>query len=327
VKVLSSLFAAIFLLLMISCNSSRNALHAPKEKTLPPVVAEASVDKALISTEDGITFSVVVNYDAALVVAIPDIGSKITGFRVTDFGTEDKQEEGNRKITRKWFSLRADMAGSYILPEVEVTYPQGSVKTSEIFIEVQAPKAESGKQADDLKDIKDIERTPLNISLILSILLAALAIALAVFFYIRVKRKPRIIAVLPPHEIALKRLETLTYHLDLADPVALKRFYFDLSDIMRSYIEGRYGLRATDMTSDEIVKYLQNNTTLPEQEKPKFVEFLKETDIVKFTDFLPPLEAAHAVKEKVKAFVLKTTPNSSLEREGSPGESMEESVV
>lgn len=303
----------IFLIGLVSCSRSEKPVRAAKDAVLAPVIAGASVDKALISTEDAVTFSVVINRDSAIQVPIPDIGGLIKGFRITDFGTEDKDED-KRKVTRKWFSLRADVAGSYILPAVEVHYSEGGkeklAKTSEIFVEVQVPSiADSGAQEgirDDIRDIKALEKTPSHfLAMLVGTALAVIAVALGVFLYRRRKPKALDIERSPPHEEALKRLDELVLP-NGSDAIALKRYYFSLSEIIRSYVEDRYGFRATDMTSEEIIRSLRSNFSFPEAQKPTFIEFLKETDIVKFTDFYPANEAITTAKERVRNFVFQT---------------------
>jgi len=304
-------FLPIVLVGLMSCSRSEKSLGTKKDSPLSPVVATSSVDKALISTEDVLTFSVVFNRDAPIDLPIPDIGGLIKGFRITDFGSEEKEED-KRKITRKWYSLRADVAGSYILPEIEVHYTDSgkekTAKTSEIFVEVKAPSAAAADSQEDIRELKGLEITPTHyLAWFTGIALVCTAVGLGVFFYTRRNRKPQDIKRLPPHEDALNRLEAIAIPNE-SDVLALKRYYFSLSEIIRTYVEDRYGFRATDMTSEEIVRNLHANSPLPEAEKPIFIDFLKETDVVKFTDFYPAHEAIVAAKERVKTFVIQTKP-------------------
>jgi hypothetical protein len=298
--------------LVTACNRvGKVAAKIPRPANLAPVTATASVDKALISTEDAVTFSVVIDRERALEVPIPDIGSLIKGFRITDFGTEDKDED-KRKITRKWFSLRADVAGSYILPEVEVHYSEAgkekSAKTSEIFVEVQAPAAAGSEAQQDIRDIKAIEKTPSHLLAWLGGALAVIGVtALGMYLFKKRKRKGNERQRLPAHEEALNRIQELEIPSG-ENSEALKRYYFLLSEIIRSYAENKYGFPATDMTSEEIVRALRTNSLISEDQKLRFIEFLKESDIVKFTDFYPPRETIPLAKDRVRDFVLQTQP-------------------
>ena len=299
------------LIWVVACSRTKKVQIEPlKEKALSPVIAIATVDRALVSTEDSVTFSVTVNREKSIEIKIPDIGSRITGFRITDFGTEEKDEERSRKVVRHWFSLRADVAGSYVLPEIEIPYNvdggQKSAKTSELFVEVSMPKPDLTQPSEQLRDIKDLERTQLNYVGWGAAVLAMIAV-IGFFLYRRKRKSVPIEERLPPHESALSKLDELSLP-NGSDPTGLKRFYFNLSLIIRSYVEERYGCRATDMTSEEIVRNLRNNSFLTESEKPVFIELLKETDIVKFTDFTPSIEAVSTVKDRARKFVFQTKP-------------------
>ena len=310
--------AMLVVLGCLSCGRHPVPPQAPPDKAMPPVVATAFVDKALASTEDDIKFTVSMDREASVEASIPDIGGRIVGFRIADFGTEEKREGGGA-VTVKWFLLRADVVGSYVLPEVEVRYSyQGSsgvAKTSEIFVEIQALNTDRSEPVDELRDIKDLEFSPSNRVVWLA-LMAGGVLAGAVGYYVY-KKRGRLGSVapsLPPHEVALQRLEELGFSQEW-DALALKRYYFSLSEIVREYVERRYQFGATDMTSEEIIRFLGAHARLPEAERPGFEAFLKESDLVKFTDVSPSSEDALAVGKRIREFVLRTQPASEPSRE------------
>jgi len=304
------------LVFLLSCTRTPKApVMPPPEKASAPVTATASVDRARISTEEPVTFSVAVNQDKAVQIRIPDVGGRITGFRITDFGTEEKEEEANRKLIRKWFSLRADVSGSYVLPEVEISYTHEgqakAVRTSEIFVEVKAPSVDPAQPGEELRDIKALEKSPGPALGWLLGCLGVLAAVMGIALYARRRRRGPQVPGLPPHVVALNRLDGLSLPTG-SDPIYLKHFYFELSEIVRSYVEGRYGFRATDMTHEEIVRNIKQDASFPEGERPAFLDLLKETEIVKFTDHQPGPEATVTAKERAKNFVVKTRPADEL---------------
>ena len=96
---------------------------------------------------------------------------------------------------------------------------------------------------------------------ILFALLAVVLLALAVWRWRGRKKRasgPEIRPSAPPrpaHLIALERLEKLRAALD-GSP---KPFHFELSEALRFYVEGRYGIPATDRTSEELQSALPNS--------------------------------------------------------------------
>jgi hypothetical protein len=57
----------------------------------------------------------------------------------------------------------------------------------------------------------------------------------------------------PPHVVALRELDKLRSE-KLWQNNRTKDYYIRLSDIIRTYIEGRFGVTAMEMTSDEIIE-------------------------------------------------------------------------
>jgi len=95
---------------------------------------------------------------------------------------------------------------------------------------------------------------------------------------------PRMPAIAPPplpaHEAALTALAELEASQLLARG-QVKEYHIELSDILRTYVERRFGIEALEMTSHEILLGLQTRGV-----EPGFVDglrsFLDPCDLVKF---------------------------------------------
>jgi len=107
----------------------------------------------------------------------------------------------------------------------------------------------------DIHDIKPLEILATDwLSWLLYLLGAALttaAIWAAISYWKRFRnRKPVSVEVtVLPHEAALKLLDGLTD----VENMDGKAFYFSLSNILRSYIQARYGINALEMTTEELL--------------------------------------------------------------------------
>jgi hypothetical protein len=110
----------------------------------------------------------------------------------------------------------------------------------------------------------------------------------------------------PAHEIALAALDRLAATEPVGD-AAVRRYYFALSEIVRAYIEGRFGLNATDLTSEEIVASL-DRLDLPEARALGLRAFLSDTDAVKFAAHRPQRAEIGAVLDWARRFVEATRP-------------------
>ena len=135
---------------------------------------------------------------------------------------------------------------------------------------------------EDIRDIKGFVPVPHG-WLWLALLGSALLILLLFWWFKR--RKPVVaIPVIPPFsplEIALAALQKLK---DANLPVEM--FYTQLSDIVRQFIEGRYGLRAPERTTEEFLA----EARLQEQHMALLQTFLQEADLVKFARHRPGAE-------------------------------------
>jgi len=64
------------------------------------------------------------------------------------------------------------------------------------------------------------------------------------------------------HEIAYEQLEMLRLK-DLARAGKDQRVLFELSGILRHYLEGRFALRAPEMTTEEFLAHVRDTAALP----------------------------------------------------------------
>lgn len=89
----------------------------------------------------------------------------------------------------------------------------------------------------------------------------------------------------PPYELAMMRLTTLQ-DKKLPQNGLDKEYYTELTDILRQYLEGRFGINALEMTSTQIVDSLRHNKeTKPSSDLMK--QILEIADFVKFAKVRP----------------------------------------
>ncbi|MCB1057517.1 MAG: hypothetical protein KDD11_18610 [Acidobacteria bacterium] len=330
--ILTALAAA----LLLSACAQKPAPDANTNADRPPVEAHAGVDKAVATTGDLITYKVTVDYYPAYQVEIPEPGADIAGFRIVEIGSDPTVDKDGRRIETRWYQLRADLVGSYVLPPITVEYhradeeppaaapepagePQSgaapasppttveSVQTSAIFVEVASVlPAEGG--ADDIHDIKPLQPPepvfPWRwIALAGAVLLGGLA---GWWWWRRRSRKPAPPPA-PAHEIAFAALDRLR-GTDFSDPEAVRRFHFEVSEVIRSYIEGRWGLNATDLTSEEIIGLLSSLRGLDAAQASSLRRFLLDTDRVKFAHHQPATPEIEQTYERALSFVEATRP-------------------
>ena len=279
----------------------------------PPVEARARVDRAVATTGDVITYSVTLDYDASYVVELPDPGSEIAGFRIVDIGGEEPVTTEGRTVEERWYQLRADLVGSYVLPPVTVEYRSSeqssdggiggepeTIQTSEIFVEVETVLSGDETDIRQLKPLRRVETgTPWELYAAAGG--GALLLALLGWWMWRRRRNRPAPPPRPAHEIAFEALDRLR-GTDFTDVEAMRRFHFEISEVVRAYVEARFALNATDLTTEEIVDHLDELRTAS-CERDRLGLFLRSTDRVKFADHRPPEDEIQNTYEHALSFV------------------------
>lgn len=126
---------------------------------------------------------------------------------------------------------------------------------------------------------------------------------------------------LPPHVVAIRALEAL-HHRKLWQNGKFKHYYSDLTDILRTYIAGRYGIGAMEMTSDEIIEAMRSRSEeeLPKKASMDLTAILRNADLVKFAKAEPDAEQNEGDYTRAYYFVEET---KIQEEEPSQGEGIE----
>ncbi|MEX2595536.1 MAG: hypothetical protein WEC59_01305 [Salibacteraceae bacterium] len=217
-------------------------------------------------------------------------------------------------------------SGYYAIPPLKGMVSKDTVESNPFLIAVGSVKIDMDQGIADIKPIEEIS-FPLKEWLatywhwiVIALVLVGLITYIALWFS---KQKPKekveeeiIIPSRPAHEIALERLETLksTNYWQTGD---FKRYYSELTNILRAYIEGQFGISALEQTTNDIVRTMQHH---PDFEKPQIDDVRKVlflADLVKFAKEKPTAKENEINLELVEQFV-KNSSTSIPEKEEHP---------
>jgi len=95
------------------------------------------------------------------------------------------------------------------------------------------------------------------------------------------RRPPPAVPEPPPHEWAVRELERIDA-LDLPGGQEVERYHTLLSDVLRRYLELRFGLHAPEQTTPEFLGALQKSAVLPGAQQEQLRHFLERCDLAKF---------------------------------------------
>lgn len=105
-----------------------------------------------------------------------------------------------------------------------------------------------------------------------------------------------------PAEIARAALASLRNRGDL-DRGDIETFYVTLSDIIRQYVEGRWGLRAPQKTTSEFLHDAEHDQRLGDDRRQQLKSLLKTADLVKFARHQPSADQGRNAIDQAENFV------------------------
>ena len=265
----------------------------------PAVSARIVPDTILIG--DRFRLTVEVSKDLAKVVDFPSFGeaggpaSRDTFEVVSVSAVDTLAREGRKHTVAITYEMTCFEPGSYNLGHFPVLYLDKNVmdtiySAESLSLVVRTFEIDTLKQ--QIVDVKKPIHTPLQFreirGYLLWGLLALALIGLAVWLFVKMKRKESFFAPRPeepPHVTAIRALEEM-HEQKLWQNGRHKQYYTVLTDIIRTYLEGRYGIGAGEMTSDEIRTALRA-VGLDALEYDRMDRLFSTADLVKFAKFVP----------------------------------------
>ncbi|MCX4246052.1 hypothetical protein [Paraliomyxa miuraensis] len=225
-------------------------------------------------------------------------------------GEAEPTGDGLRKTFR--IELQYFEVGTATIPSFPLTYvdADGAVHTVQIppraftVESLLANESDPQRRGEDPPISREYPDT-LAEAVVLSVL-GTLLLGLLAWLLVRRFGPRRAVALpppIPPHELAFEALDELERGELLASG-QVQRYYVELTEIAKGYLEGRFGLDALDRTTDEIRRALLDDAKrLAPLSADAVVEFLQRCDLVKFARFSPPDEESHEALELVRDMV------------------------
>lgn len=291
------------------------------EKTFDrgPVSARLHLDRKEATIADRLELTIDVisaeNYEARL----PAFGEKLDQFGIVDYRTPQPELVADNKTRRsRTYILEPFLSGDYVIPPMKVEFwnkeekeaKRHELETEEIKVTIKSllPEDVANLHIHDIEDPVDLPKAKVADRPVLALvvgLLGAGAAAWAVWFFFFRRKQAAPVVVVPAHEIAYRELERLIAE-DLPGKGEIKEFYQRISDILRRYIENRFGLHAPEQTTEEFLAALGADATLAPSHKGLLKDFLQHCDLVKFAKHEPTTGDIQRTFDSCKNFIGET---------------------
>ena len=262
------------------------------------VVVEAELDSMMMWIGQQTGLHLTVTCDAGQEVVFPAFHDTIVkGLEIIPPVKTDTQyvNDGQRMTITRNYTVTCFDSALIFIPFIPVTVDGEYYQSNRLalaFMSYDIPE-ENAKQ---IFGPKENMKTPVKFyevkGLILYLLLMAISILAAVYLLFRYRddkpiiRRIKIEPKIPAHIRAISEIEDLRQSGGPHSEDA-KAYYTSLTDILREYINDRFGFNATEMTSYEILERLEENRD--KESLNELRDLLSTSDMVKFAKFKPML--------------------------------------
>jgi hypothetical protein len=288
--------------------------------TRGPVDFRVAVSKKEITIAENVILLLQIKARDKYVASLPSFGDKLEQFGIVDYKTfEPELGDGDEVITSREYKLEPFLSGEYKIPPMVVEFhSEGDtlkhfVESDTITVKVNSllPDDKSALEIKDIVGPQNLPRTFPWVVVIVGIVIVA-GILVFVFFRLR-KKRMRVIPPLAAHEIALLRLQRL---LDrkLDEQKLYREFTIEVSDILRGYIEGRFGLRAPERTTEEFLIEASSGLKVDDEKKEMIEQFLIHCDMVKFAHLQPTEKDIQKTFDSCRDFINATKIKKEVKR-------------
>lgn len=247
---------------------------------------------------------------------------------ITDFAPDTVSKEGRRVRLRKRYEMAVYDEGIYKLGRAQALYVDKNIVDT-LFAEREEELFVKTFQIDStMTTVRDLKPQMtlklrfaefggyLGIALATALLLAGLLYLLIRYLHKRGRHLSDIFKPAPPvpaHIVAIEALEKLRNE-KLWQNNKHKQYYSGLSDILRTYLAGRFEVGAMEMTTDEIADALRE-VDIEHKSKMDLLSVLRDADLVKFAKATPEANDNEFAYDKAFYFVENTKPVEVVEEE------------
>jgi len=263
------------------------------------VSVKTTIDSSALMIGEQTLYHVSVSGPASLRYIFPTFpgDTLVKGLEILNRGKLDTVSINKERIELKTDYLVTSFdTGLYYIPPVKILAGTDAYESNNLAINVLTYKVDTVKM--QVYDIKGVQKPPFVLSdywveTCIFLLFYALVL-LFIWLYLR-KKFPKLKGItiaqenlLPPHVVAIMELDRLK-----AEKIwkfgKNKKYYTELTDIIRKYIERRFQFYALEMTTDEILTLFKRDKST-QSVYQNLSQILQLADLVKFAK-IEPLES------------------------------------
>ena len=304
--------------------ASRYDIAKTYEKDDLPITVWVKISDKSLTTADLLEYVIEIEQGKGVKAEHPKIDE-------LDFGqfiirgsrrTPEKVGEDGTSTFGIVYTLEPELPGEYVIQPFDVIYsidgeePEDiasgvshSIRTESFKIEVESLLEKDA--AVDMKPIQGPVALPKKgmdrrrLAIIFAATAVAIALIAGVIIFGRRWKAKEIKKRIPPHKVALEALKRLR-EKKLIEKGLVKEFYYEISNIMRHYIEDRFGLSAPEQTTDEFLSSISRDGYFHSGTQDLLKSFLEHCDLVKFARYVPETDEINRTFNVTRDFIEQT---------------------
>jgi hypothetical protein len=273
------------------------------------VLISARTDSSSYRIGDWISYTLEAIVPRHVSLVPPQFADTLGSFDVLAIEQRDEPNATHRRSTWRLRVTTCD-SGMAVIPPVSISYTEEGDTTLHTALSNAIVLNMTSVAVDLQSDIRDIA-PPLTAPWLFEDFLPYLLFAIVTGALIGLlmwwrRRRSKKKALLPERVAVAPHIAALSALRDLEDARLwqngkVKQYYSEITEIVRRFFEGRYGILALEMTSDEILNEIKH-TEDSEPVMHRIKTFLTTADLVKFAKYEPTpseheyeMECAYAI--------------------------------
>ena len=255
----------------------------------------SKVDTTQIRIGEQINYKINVEADSSALVVFPE-GQTFLPLEAVEASNIDTTKNNAKILLSRIYKLTQFDSGVYTIPRQKIIIGDKPFFTDSLKVMVNPIEVDTTKQGlYDIKPIIEVDKTGGNWWKYLLITLLLIGLVAFLLYWFIWRKKPLTeeeeIALLPPYDrakIAIRKLDQSQFLLKSE----IKKYYSELTLIIRKYLDEKVYDRAMESTTDELILRLQllkdgNQIPLKKNTINNLQSILKRADLVKFAKSKP----------------------------------------
>ncbi|MBT8238555.1 MAG: BatD family protein [Croceitalea sp.] len=275
---------------------------------------KATLDTLAIKIGEQIKYKISVETDSLNIVYFPE-DQTFSPLEMVEALKIDTTKNKDRITLERIYALTQFDSGAYTIPPQRIAINEQPFFTDSFHINVANVAVDTTKQQMfDIKPMIKVEKSYAQTLWLILLIVGVLLAAGFLFYWLKLRKPPLTpeeeVALLPPFDRAIMQLKELEKSKYLIQD-EYKKYYSELTDIVRSYLEEDVHVSALESTTDQLIDKLEmlkdaGELKLEENTIVQFKKVLQTADLVKFAKSKPPTSVAEEDRKVIESIVVKT---------------------